>query len=1123
VQVPIFSQNCAGLLAARLTSDGSKKKNGLNMQSSSETKTENEFPIVGVGASAGGLDPIRKLLENLPIDTGMAFVVIQHLATGQESMLPEILSRSTKMKVIQVADGMIVEKDSVYVIPPGTILTLKNSYLKLATRGSSFKPINDFMISLASERKTQAIGIVMSGTGNDGTEGLKAIKAEGGIAFAQEPSTAQYPDMPKNAIAAETSDFILSPENIAKELVRIAKHPQLMPFKKQEKVEPEKVESDLKKIIMLLKTTFGVDFTHYKETTINRRITRRMVINKTKNLKEYIDYLRTHPNEPQALFDDLLIGVTSFFREPKTFEVLKEKVFPELIKNRSSGESIRVWVPGCSTGEEVYSLAIAIQEFLEEKVLPEIKVQIFGTDANGKNIDKARQGTYPKIIEENVSESRLRYFFNRQNGNYQITKPIRDMCIFAKQDITNDPPFSNQDLIMCRNVLIYFDPLLHERVFPIFHYGLKSNAFLVLGESESVGKFQYLFEAINPKGVVYRKKQAQPQILIQENFVPQAAKKTVKTLEKINLTTVLEGKVDHLIISEYGPATLLVNNNLDILVFRGDVAPYLSPESGAASFNVTKIVRKELRSQIQTALYRAKKEKKAFKETVRFKQKGQPKAVSIEIRTLEIPMYEEPFYIVLITEVNSNDLHLTHNVSAPLSPGEAETIKDRQIRELGEDLDATKQSLQALVEGQEATNEELRASMEEVQSSNEELQSTNEELETAKEELQSGNEELQTLNEELKNRNQALARLNDDLANLQTNLDIAVVIVDSGLKIRRFTVAAQELLKISPSDVGGSIANITPGVHIEDLGKIITEVIDILTPISREVEGLEGHFYEMRIRPYLTGDKKIDGAFLSFTDITKRKKAEEALNKYSKNLEELVEERTSQLKDSERLAAIGATAGMVGHDIRNPLQAITSDVYLAKTELASTPESEGKKNALDSLQEIEKNIDYINKIVQDLQDYARPLNPKAGEADLKRIIEKMLQKNGIPKNVKVSVNVEDEARKVVADADYLNRILYNLVTNAVQAMPKGGKLTITAHEEANDIVITVADTGVGIPKEIQNKMFTPMFTTKAKGQGFGLPVVKRMTESLSGTVSFESQEDKGTTFTVRLPLQRAKR
>ncbi len=1102
----------------------SKTKTAFDESTSLEGKGKAyEFPIVGIGASAGGLDPIRKLLENLPIDTGMAFVVIQHLAAGQESMLPEILSRSTKMKVLQALDDLKVEKNHVYVITPGKTMTLKNGYLKLVPKGVSIKPINDFFVSLASERKTQAIGIVLSGTGNDGTDGLKAIRAEGGITFAQDPETAQYPDMPRNAIDAENPDFILSPEQMAKELAIVSKHPQLIrPETKTAKQEID--ETDFRKIIKALKKSFGVDFTHYRDTTINRRITRRMVINKTENMEAYLAYLQAHPSELQALFDDLLIGVTSFFREPDTFLALKEKVFPEVIQKKAPNEFIRVWVPGCSTGEDVYSVAIVIQEFIEEKALTDIRIQIFGTDANVKNVEKARQGTYPKTIAEHISENRLKRFFTAYNGHYRITKSIRDVCIFAKQDITSDPPFSNLDVIMCRNVLIYFDSYLHERILPIFHYGLKPSGFLVLGESESVGKFQYLFEPITPRGLIYRKKQAQPQSMVfQEAFIPSATRDSAKPQRKADLLTVLGEKVDRLITTEYGPATLLVNNNLDILVFRGDVAPYLSPESGAASLNVTKILRKELRSQVQTALYRAKKENKVFKENVNLKQKGQAKTVTFEIRPLEIADYDEPFYLVLFTETPSHAHIYQENESAISSDGIKE-LKDRQISELREDLEATKRSLQALVEGQEATNEELRSSMEEVQSSNEELQSTNEELETAKEELQSSNEELQTLNEELKNRNQTLGRLNDDLANLQTNIDIAVVIVDSGLKIRRFTASAQELLRISPSDVGGSIANITPGVHIESLEKTITEVIDKLTPVSKEVEGLEDRCYEMRVRPYLTEEKKIDGAFLSFTDITKRKKAEEALDKYAKNLEKLVEERTSQLKDSERLAAIGATAGMVGHDIRNPLQAIASDAYLAKTDLALMPEGEAKEGMKESLAGIEKNVEYINKIVQDLQDFVKPLKPTVQETDVEALCQDVLLNNGLPKNIDASCIVEKEAKKAIADPAMLKRILSNLVSNAVQAMPQGGKLDIHAVKEGGDIVITVQDTGVGIPQEIRPKLFTPLFTTKSKGQGFGLAVVKRMTEALGGKITFESETGKGTKFILRFPPpQRAKR
>jgi two-component system, chemotaxis family, CheB/CheR fusion protein len=1227
-------------------------KKVLNKQNYSEIKTDIGFPIVGIGASAGGLDPIRKLLETLPIDTGMAFVVIQHLAPGQESMLPEILSRSTQMKVLQVKDGMPIEKNQVYVITPATTMTIKNNHLKLVPKGEALKPINDFMISLSSERKTQAIGIVLSGTGNDGTEGLKAIKIEGGITFVQDPETAQYPDMPKNAINADTAYFILSPEDIVKELVRLAKNPQLM-LPTSEVSKKTEGETDLKKILIMLKASTGVDFTHYKETTVNRRIARRRVINKIENNKEYVTFLRTHPNELLELFDDLLIGVTSFFREPKTFEALEEKVFPELVKNRVDNESIRVWVPGCSTGEEVYSVAIALQEFLEEKAKPEIRVQIFGTDANEKNIEKARQGIYPTSIEENISENKLKRFFSRQNGNYQISKLIRDMCIFAKQDITNDPPFSNLDLIMCRNVLIYFDSLLHERVFPIFHYGLKSNGFLVLGESESIGKFNNLFEQVTNKGLIYKKKRAQPQVFSHpETFVPYIfQKKTEKQPEKLNSMVSLKEEVDRLLMAEYVPATLLVSNNLDILFFRGHVNPYLMHESGTASLNVTKMVRKELRTNVQTSVYLARKENKTQKETIQFKSDDVQKTVIIQVKPLKTTDYEEPFFLVTFQEPPIQLYNLSQETETGKIPGERESVKDKQINDLKADLESTKQSLQTIIEVQEATNEELRSTMEEAQSSNEELQSTNEELETAKEELQSGNEELQTLNEELNNRNLALGRLNDDLANLQTNIDLPVVIVDSDLMIRRFTSSAQSYLKISSSDVGQPITKVNIGIQGEDLENTINDSITKLMAVNRQVALSGDRLCEIRIRPYLSEEKKIDGAVLTFTDITARQKVESALRdselryrtlftnmdeafflgepipdskgnpvdfrileandafekqtglklteligktikqalpgiedswvqaycnvaltgepvhfenynqdtqryyevysfrptkgvfaslftditerktiqeklkEYNENLEKLVEERSSQLRDSERLAAIGTTAGMVGHDIRNPLQAITSDVYLVKMELASTSDGEEKKNALESLKEIEKNVDYINKIVQDLQDFAKPLSPRAEETDLKLVVDELIAKNAWPENLEVSVAVDTEARKIIADSTFINRIMFNLVNNAVQAMPKGGRLTIKAYRDKkkHDSVITVEDTGGGIPESVKNKLFTPMFTTKAKGQGFGLAVIKRMTEALGGTVTFESQEGKGTKFIIRLPPPRAKR
>ncbi|MCW3996097.1 MAG: hypothetical protein NWE98_08130 [Candidatus Bathyarchaeota archaeon] len=471
-----------------------------------EATKSTSFPIVGIGVSAGSLIALKTLLENLPMDTGLAFVIIHHLAPGQVSMLTEILSRSTQMPIHKVKDGVIVEPNNVYVIPPDSSMTIINDTLKLHPRGHELKPIDAFLTSLAVERKVQAIGIILSGTGADGTEGLKSIKAEGGITFVQDPETAQYPGMPNSAIVVDSAYFILPPDKLGRELVRVARHPQIIrELKAAEEPKIATRKENIKTIFTLLKATFGVDFSHYKASTTNRRISRRMVINQIDDFKHYTDFLRANPRELQALFDDMLIGVTSFFREPPTFEILKERVYPELIKTRTPEAPIRIWVPGCSTGEEVYSIAITIQEFLEERNRLDQTVQIFGTDVNERNIERARQGIYARNIETYVSERRLRKYFT-VNGNYQISKSIRDICVFAKQDITKDPPLSNLDVICFRNVLIYFDSTLQEKIIPILHYTLKSNGFLILGESESVGKFTDLFSPIEKKGVIFVKK-----------------------------------------------------------------------------------------------------------------------------------------------------------------------------------------------------------------------------------------------------------------------------------------------------------------------------------------------------------------------------------------------------------------------------------------------------------------------------------------------------------------------------------------------------------------------------------------------------------------------------------------
>jgi two-component system, chemotaxis family, CheB/CheR fusion protein len=1097
------------------------QKNDVSLESKNENLSKSSaqnFPIVGVGASAGGLDAIKKLLQSLPENTGLAFVIIQHLATGQESMLPEILSRFTKMPVNKVQSGEQIDSNQIYVIPSGTAMTIENGTLQLKPKREFHKPIDEFLVSLAHEKKTHSIGIILSGTGTDGTDGLKSIKGEGGITFAQDPKSAQYPDMPKNAISAETVDFVLVPERIAQELVEIAKHPEII-RKKIEPIEAQAEEggNDKQVIFNILKASFNVNFANYKKSTTDRRISRRMVLKNVASINKYVLYLRTHKDELQALFEDLLIGVTGFFREPETFNVLKESIFLAIVEKKMPNQPIRVWVPGCSTGEEAYSIAMVIQEFLEEKNILDLQIQVFGTDVNGKNIDKARRGIYLKAIEDTIPEKRLKRFFTSFNGNYQIIKQVRDMCVFAKHDLTNDPPFSNMDLIVCRNVLIYFDAKLQEKMVPLFHYGLKPDCYLVLGESESVGKFTYLFEPMTKKGVIFKKKPAQPRVEFQtEAPTTSLMGKLLEQPIKTDSMVLLAKEVDRLLMSEFVPASLVLNSNLDVLGFRGKVDPYLSIDAGTATFNATKMVQKELRPALQTAVYKAKKYNKEIKEAVRTEQDKQTKTVTIQIKPISLSKHENGYFLVLFGETVK--VKPSRQTIKDTSVQEVVGVKDQQIKELSEDLDSTKQTLQTVIEQHEATNEELRSSMEELQSGNEELMSTNEELETAKEELQSTNEELTTLNDELKNRNQTVSHLNDDLVNLMDNVDTAVVIVDNDYKIKRFTASAQELLRLTPNDVEHPVTEIRLGIPTEELKESLSTAINKLSVVRKEIDAGKDRWFQMRIRPYITQDKKISGAVLSFSDITEMKAWENERKLHTETLEQRVQEQAGELLDAESLVAIGKTAGMVGHDIRNPLQAITSDIYLVKSELGSLPESEEKKGIKESLDGIEKNVEYINKIVSDLQDFARKEAPQFGIVNVETIVQEVLSSINIPEHITVSNTMEKGFPALTLDESHIKRILTNLISNAVQAMPTTGKLTITAFRQNNKAVINVEDNGIGIPEELRSKMFKPLFTTKAKGQGFGLAVVKKLTEAMNGTVTFESKNGNGTKFILSFPI-----
>jgi two-component system CheB/CheR fusion protein len=861
------------------------------------------FPVVGIGASAGGLEAFTRLLKHLPADTGMAFVLVQHLDPVHESALASLLSKATKMPVREVTNNTRVQPNHVNIIPPNTSLTIDGGVLKLLPRTKTegmHRPIDHFFHSLAEDSHERAISVILSGTASDGTLGCEVVKAEGGITFAQDDS-AKYDSMPRSAIAAGCIDFVLSPEGIAKELARIASHPYVLKNLHDEPINSDDLEEGLpdspdadktkpgakdpiNKILALLRTSTGVDFSLYKPNTINRRITRRMVLDKAKTLDAYLRHLKGDATELDALYQDLLIGVTGFFRNPEAFEVLKRSVFPKLLKNRPSNDTTRAWVLGCSTGQEAYSIAMAYLEFAG-KVNSNLPLQIFATDLNDGLLEKARAGLYAGNLMQDLSPERLRRFFVQENGGYRISKSIREMCVFARQNLITDPPFSRLDLISCRNLMIYLEPALQKKIIPTFHYALKPNGFLFLGASETVGPNTDLFATVDKKHKVYSRKPAATRPFSVQ--LPSGHAARLKPVPPITTLASREGleldaqrEADRITLSKYAPAGVLINADLEVLQFRGMTSPYLSPASGRASFNVLKMAREGLMLPLRTAINKAKKEnQRVRRDNVQLDHDGQVKYVSLEV----IPLKN-------VKDRNFLILFESGSTGIPGAAGSTEVKQQaaargkttaryghalEEIAELKNELAETREYLRTIQEEHEAATEELQTSDEEVQSANEELQSINEELETSKEELESTNEELITINEEMQTRNQELNRLNSDLNNLHESVNMSIVVLGRDLTIRRFTPKAEKELNLLATDIGQPINRIKTDLDFPELEETIAEVMKTISTREKEVRSKDGRTYSLRVRPYVTVDNKIDGAVLVLVDITDLKKTEQ--------------------------------------------------------------------------------------------------------------------------------------------------------------------------------------------------------------------------------------------------------
>jgi two-component system CheB/CheR fusion protein len=862
--------------SARSAEDVSLQDEAILVETSDgDSFPSKDFPIVGIGCSAGGLDAMSELLRALPDNAGMAYVIVQHMDPKHDSMLYSILARVTKMPVSQVEDGVEVRPDQVYVIPPNAQMWIEDGHLKLTKRPDSvaqYLPVDRFFESLAQDQHSLAIGVVLSGVGSDGTAGLRAIKAAGGVTFAQDEQSAKFSGMPVSAAQSGSVDFVMPVKKMAEELSRTGTHPLVRNTPREDTQLPGESENgNFARILRVLRTTSGVEFSLYKPSTLRRRIARRMVLRRAQNLGEYVTYLTEHPAEAHSLFEDILIHVTGFFREPEVFDALPHTVFHNIVRNASPGEPIRFWVPGCSSGEEAYSLAIELLEYLGEKA-SETRIQIFGTDVSTHNIERARAGIYPEASVLDISPQRLRRFFTKADRGYQIAKSIRDMCIFARHDLAKDPPFSRLDLVSCRNVLIYLGPVLQKRVMNVFHYALKPGGYLLLGKSETISTYSNLFTLEDKRHKIYARKDTFPHYPMPDMLgIDQQTRQHAGGIKpgETNPTFDLRREAERILLDRFTPPGFLVDGNMQILHFQGDVSPFLKPSTGEPSFDLVKMIRPDLVLEARKAVFEAKKRLVPVRRpNVKYGQDGREREIGIEAIPVRGRDENALDFMLLLVDQSPRPAE---------APAEFGPRGDDEAARVRSELESTREYLRSVIQDYEASNEELRAANEEVLSSNEELQSTNEELETAKEELQSANEELTTLNEELQNRNAELTQLASDLSNVLVGVEIPIVILDSDRRIRRYTPAAERMLNLIPSDIGRPITNIKPNLDLPDLDRIFEQAMRQKAPVEYEVRDQQGRWYALRLRPYGVAEGEADAILMALVDIDVAKRASAAI------------------------------------------------------------------------------------------------------------------------------------------------------------------------------------------------------------------------------------------------------
>jgi two-component system CheB/CheR fusion protein len=1073
------------------------------------SRGSNHFPIIGVGASAGGLEAFTELLHALPANSGMAFVFVQHLDPKHVSMLAEILGRESKMPVMEARNGVRVEPDHVYVIPRNTSVSIATGTLRLGPRsvvGGQLTSVDTFFHALAQDQGSRSIGVLLSGNGSDGTSGLKAIKAAGGIAFVQEPEFAKYDGMPRSAIGAGCVDFVRKPAEIAEELVRLVDHPYIgSPGWPGKEILPDSPDS-LNDILTLVRSATSVDFRDYKPNTVKRRILRRMVLKQADTVQSYLGVLRNDPSEIQALYDDLLINVTEFFRDPEVFQALAKQVFPRITAAHRKGTArqVRIWVPGCSTGEEAYSLAIALMEFLGEKA-DTVAVQIFATDISDQALRIGRSGIYPASIAQSVSSERLRRFFIKSDSGFQVHKRIRDLCIFARHNLTKDAPFSKLDLISCRNVLIYLGSALQDRVVPIFHYALNPNGFLALGSSETIGSHAGLFQIVDKKNKIYVR---QPGI----SRIPLLTPARDLTVQKQRLPPKpetwtdldLQREADRLVLSKYGPPGIVVDDNLKICQFRGHTSQFLEPAAGAASLNVLRMVKEGLGAELKAALAKARKENKPVRrEGVHLTSNGNVE-LSLQVIPLSRHSERERKYLILFESVRKSP-------PAPATKGKPSSSRVRALehenQHLRRELASSREYLQSIIEDQEASQEELQSATEEIQSSNEELQSTNEELETAKEELQSTNEELNTVNEEQQNRNLQLARMGNDLVNLLANVNMPILILGNDLRIHRFTPATERSLNLIPSDIGRPIRDINLRIHVPNLEKMLKDVIETLRPRAVDVTDEDGRRYSLRIRPFRTEERKIDGVVMVFVDLEPGKILDDASFVTGGDLRTILgpshHSGQPMTTGSVLLQAQEEERRRLSHELHDELN---QKLVLLELNL-ETIERNAEKKSPEFFEGLRSVHNGVSELSEDLRRIAYQLHPSIlDDLGLVPALEAYCSEFSVRERIQVRFTHRDVPANLPSP---IGLALYRVLQESLRNVAKhsGAKrATVTLNCPADGIQLVIRDSGVG-------------FALDDVETGLGMVGMKERMAYIGGSIEWNTKPGDGTQVIAKAPLK----